>query len=116
MGVKFVNNFATTISGAVNSSATTIPIASAAGFPTLVGSDYAYCTLYAESPFRLEIVKVTAASGTNLTVIRAQESTTAAAFPVGSAFELRITAAGLNEVSDAAISVDNATALAIALG
>ena len=116
MGVKFVNNFATTISAAVNSSVTTIPIVSAAGFPTLVGSDYSYCTLYKESPLTLEIVKVTAVSGTNLTVVRAQESTTAAAFPLGASFELRITAAGLNEVSNAAISVDDATALAIALG
>ena len=116
MGVKFVNNFATTISAAINSSVTTIPIVSAAGFPTLVGSDYSYCTLYKESPLTLEIVKVTAVSGTNLTVVRAQESTTAAAFPLGASFELRITAAGLNEVSSAAISVDDATALAIALG
>ena len=116
MGVKFVNNFATTISAAINSSVTTIPIVSAAGFPTLVGSDYSYCTLYKESPLTLEIVKVTAVSGTNLTVVRAQESTTAAAFPLGASFELRITAAGLNEVSNAAISVDDATALAIALG
>tara|TARA_B110000285_G_scaffold217001_1_gene264869 strand:- start:51 stop:401 length:351 start_codon:yes stop_codon:yes gene_type:complete len=116
VGVKFVNNFATTISAAINSSVTTIPIVSAAGFPTLVGSDYSYCTLYKESPLTLEIVKVTAVSGTNLTVVRAQESTTAAAFPLGASFELRITAAGLNEVSNAAISVDDATALAIALG
>ena len=119
MGIKFANNFATTISGAINNSVTTIPIASATGFPALGASDFAFCTLQKESPFTLEIVKVTARSGTNLTVVRAQDGTSASAFNSGDAFELRITAGGINQVvatAASAASVDDATALAIALG
>lgn len=116
MSIKFSNNFETTISGSINDSATTISIASAAGFPTLGLGDFAFCTLQKESPRALEIVKVTAVSGTDLTVVRGQDGTSAAAFASGDAFELRVTAGGLNEVSSAAISVDDATALAIALG
>ena len=119
MGIKFVNNFETTINGAINNSVTTIAITSATGFPALGASDYAYCTLQKESPFTLEIVKVTAVSGTNLTVVRAQDSTAAAAFASGDAFELRVTAGGINEVVTTAANaatVDDATALSIALG
>ena len=50
MGIKFSNNFVTTISGAINNSVTTIPIASATGFPALGASDFAFCTLQKESP------------------------------------------------------------------
>jgi hypothetical protein len=119
MGIKFSNNFVTTISGAINNSVTTIPIASATGFPALGASDFAFCTLQKESPFALEIVKVTARSGTNLTVVRAQDGTSASAFNSGDAFELRITAGGINQVvatAASAATVDDATALAIALG
>ncbi|MBV30871.1 MAG: hypothetical protein CL504_09570 [Actinobacteria bacterium] len=119
MGIKFVNNFETTISSGINDSVTTIPVTSATGFPALGASDYAYCTLQKESPLTLEIVKVVAISGTNLTVVRAQDGTSASAFASGDAFELRMTAAGINEVATSAASaatVDDATALAIALG
>jgi len=102
MGVKFANNFETTISGSINSSVTTIAITSATGFPSLGAGDYAYCTLQKESPLTQEIVKVTAISGTSLTVVRAQEGTSASAFASGDAFELRITATGLTEIATSA--------------
>ena len=109
MSIKFSNNFGTTISGSINDSATTISIASAAGFPTLGLGDFAFCTLQKESPRTLEIVKVTAVSGTDLTVVRGQDGTSAAAFASGDAFELRVTAGGLNEViTGAAASETNA--------
>ena len=98
MGIKFVNNFETTISAGINNSVTTIPITSATGFPSLGAGDYAYCSLQKDSPLTLEIVKVTAISGTNLTVVRAQDGTSAAAFASGDAFELRVTAGGLNDI------------------
>ena len=102
MGVKFANNFETTISGSINSSVTTIAITSATGFPSLGLGDYAYCTLQKELPATHEIVKVTAISGTSLTVVRAQEGTSASAFADGDAFELRITATGLTEIATSA--------------
>ncbi len=119
MGIKFVNNFETTINGAINNSVTTIAVTSATGFSSLGASDYAYCTLQKESPFTLEIVKVTAVSGTNLTVVRGQDGTSASAFNSGDAFELRVTAGGINDVVTIAASgasLDDATALSIALG
>ena len=102
MGVKFANNFETTISGSINSSVTTIAITSATGFPSLGAGDYAYCTLENLSGLTQEIVKVTAISGTSLTVVRAQEGTSASAFAAGDAFELRITATGLTEIATSA--------------
>ena len=100
MGVKFANNFETTISGSINSSVTTIAITSATGFPSLGLGDYAYCTLQKELPATHEIVKVTAISGTSLTVVRAQEGTSASAFADGDAF-----AAWINSVWDGPSSV-----------
>ena len=41
----------------------------------------------------LEIVKVTARSSDSMTVVRAQDNTTARAFAIGDRFELRPTAA-----------------------
>jgi hypothetical protein len=120
MGIKFVNNFETTISAGINNSVTTIPITSATGFPSLGAGDYAYCSLQKDSPLTLEIVKVTAVSGTNLTVVRAQDGTSAAAFASGDAFELRVTAGGLNDIfythpnhsGDVTSSGDGATTIA----
>jgi len=48
----------------------------------------------------VEIVKVTNISGTTLTVTRAQDSTSAAAFSAGAKVELRVTAAVLQDVKD----------------
>ena len=78
MGVKYTNNAKTTISSGINNSVTTIPVASSSGFPSLSGSDYFYATL--DDATNLEVVKVTAVSGTNWTVVRAQDDTTARAW------------------------------------
>jgi hypothetical protein len=46
----------------------------------------------------LELVKCTARSGDTLTIVRAQESTSAAGFTAGAAVELRLTAGVLTEL------------------
>lgn len=87
-----VNNFSTTLSVAISSTgATSATITSSTGLPTLSGGNFFYLTLVSGST--LEIVKVTAWSGTSLsTIVRAQEGTTASTFPIGTIVSLRSTA------------------------
>ena len=54
----------------------------------------------------LEIVKVTARSSDSMTVVRAQDNTTARAFAIGDRFELRPTAALFNAIKDEASLAD----------
>lgn len=119
MAVKFSNNVKTELSSGITSSATSISVVDASGFPSLSGSDYTLATIVDLDDIDvLEVVKVTAVSSNTLTVVRAQEGTTARAFDSADRVELRFTA-GLLEtaLSDtAATSTDDATALAIALG
>ena len=99
MSIKFANNAHSTLASGINTSATSITVASGHGarFPSLAGSEFFFATLI-DSSNNLEIVKVTARSTDVLTVTRAQESTSAASFSSGDRIELRITAAGLGEL------------------
>ena len=99
MSIKFANNAHSTLASGINTSATSITVASGHGarFPSLTGSEFFFATLI-DSSNNLEIVKVTARSTDVLTVTRAQESTSAASFSSGDRIELRITAAGLGEL------------------
>tara|TARA_B100001057_G_scaffold349989_1_gene351477 strand:- start:845 stop:2014 length:1170 start_codon:yes stop_codon:yes gene_type:complete len=94
MGVKVTNNAFGTISAGINNSVTTIVLDSGQGarFPTLGSGDFFFATLI-DTSNNLEIVKVTARSTDSMTVVRAQDNTTAAAFAIGDRFELRPTAA-----------------------
>jgi len=90
MGVKVSNNAFGTISAGISSSATTVTLDSGQGarFPTLGGSDHFYGTLI-DTSNNVEIIKVTARSTDSMTVVRAQDNTTARAFAIGDRFELR---------------------------
>ena len=90
MTVKVTNNGFSTLSAGITDSATTITLASGEGsrFPTLSIDDYFYGTLV-DTSNNLEIVKVTARSTDSLTVVRAQDNTSARAFSTGDRFELR---------------------------
>ena len=94
MGIKLSNNAFATLAAGINSSVTSITVTSGQGarFPTLTASDYFYATLI-DTSNNLEIVKCTARSTDVLTVVRAQESTTARAYSAGDRLEIRITAA-----------------------
>ena len=99
MSIRFANNAATTLSSGINASATSIPLTDGSAFPALGPSDdYAYITI-ADSN-NTEIVKATSRSGNTLTVIRAQDGTTANAFASGEKVELRVTAISLEEITD----------------
>jgi len=103
MGLKVTNNAFGTLNASINSSATTIVLVAGQGarFPTLSAGDYFYATLI-DTSNNLEIVKCTARSTDTLTVVRAQDSTTARAYATNDRFELRPTAALFNETIDKA--------------
>ena len=98
MAVVFSNNAVTTLAAGIDAAVTSVTVQDGSVFPALVGSNYTYVTF--ENPLgETEIVKVTAISGNTLTVVRAQDNTTARVFSSGSKCELRLTAALLNEVA-----------------
>jgi hypothetical protein len=93
----FTNNAATTLATGINSSVTSLTVASATGglFPNPTAGQYFYCTLSNAAGTTIEIVKVTARSTDTFTIVRGQDNTTAAAFIAGDKVELRLTAADL---------------------
>ena len=100
MGIKFANSAFATLAAGINSSATSITLTTGQGarFPSLGAGDYFYATLI-DASNNLEIIKCTARSTDVLTVVRAQESTTARAYSTGDRIELRVTAQGLVDVA-----------------
>jgi hypothetical protein len=103
MGLKVTNNAFGTLNAGINSSVTTVVLAAGQGalFPTLSAGDYFYATLI-DTSNNLEIVKVTARSTDTMTIVRAQDNTTARAYSTNDRFELRPTAALFNETIDKA--------------
>jgi hypothetical protein len=100
MSVLFLNNASTTLSAGVGDSATSITVADGSVFPSPSGSDYFYLTLEVDSdPTLKEIVKCTARSGNTLTITRGQDNTSARTFSTADKAEIRLTAAGLNDVA-----------------
>ena len=96
MGLVFKNNAKTTLSSGVNDSTTTIPVTEGSVFPVASATDGTFFFATLDDDTNNEIVKVTASTGNsgnqNLTVVRAQESTSARAFSSGDKVELRLTA------------------------
>jgi hypothetical protein len=109
MGIKLSNNANATLATGINSSATSITLTSGQGarFPTLGAGDFFYATLI-DTSNNLEIVKCTARSTDVLTVVRAQESTTARAYNTGDRIEIRLTAQtfidAVNEIGPTQVS------------
>lgn len=101
MGIKLTNNAFGTLASGINSSATSITLSSGQGarFPSLSAGDYFYATLI-DTSNNLEIVKCTARSTDVLTVVRAQESTTARSYSTGDRIEIRITAQTFTDAVD----------------
>lgn len=104
MGILFTNDANSTLRTAVNSSVTTVVVASGDGalFPQPVtGADYFMLVLEdrTKNPIVREICKCTARSTDSLTVVRAQESTAAQAFAAGVIVSHRITAGTLRTLT-----------------
>lgn len=100
MTVKFLNDYGTNLAANITSSATTLTVSSGTGqafLGLLTGGDVYYMTLIqvgTQGPF--EIIQVTAVAGDTLTVVRAQDGTSARAWNLGDALENRIPRVVLN--------------------
>src|SRR5882672_8306600 len=78
---QFSNDASSLLAGTINAASTVVAVSTGDGalFPTLSGSEYFIATLQVTSG-NIEYVKVTAVTGDNLTVVRAQEGSTAQSF------------------------------------
>ncbi len=83
----------TTLTGSINASATSITVASVSGFPT----SYPYTLALDYDNASEELVNVTAASGTTLTIVRAQDGTTGVSHDAGAAVKHVISGRDLRE-------------------
>lgn len=100
----FKNNASGTLASAVTAAATTMALTAGHGarFPAISGGDYFLLTLYEMSGTQEanhEIVKVTGRATDTLTVVRAQEGTTARAWGANAPVELRITAGTISDLA-----------------
>ena len=109
MTVILKNNAVSTLTTPISASDTGIVVASGAQFPTLAGGDYFYATLVSPAG-TTEIVKVTARVGNSMTVVRAQDGSSAASFTAGSLVEMRVNAASIRELRDEASEISIADA------
>jgi len=109
MGLKLTNNATGLLAANINSSVTSISLASSAGskFPTLTVGDWCPIVVV-DGSGNLEIMRCTARSGDVLTVTRGQEGTTARSFSSGARVDVRLTSAALAEF---ALSSDMTDAL-----
>lgn len=116
MTVILKNNAFGFLQSAISNSDTSVPLQSGYGasFPTLSAGEYFYATI-APTSGASEIVKCVARAGDVLTVIRAQEGTTALAFAAGSRVELRVTAQSvIDAIADRVSQHDQASEISIA--
>lgn len=107
MARLYVNNYSSTLVSAITDTDTGFTVTNDTGLPALSGGDTFTLTLAQGGT--IEIVEVTAKTGTALTVTRAQESTTAVAWPAGTVVSLRATAASFSGIlTGPGSSTDNA--------
>jgi hypothetical protein len=102
----FTNNAATGLVYPITSSATTLYVNGGSGslFPSPTGGNYFMITLINALTGNMEIVQCTARSGDVFTIVRAQEGTTAQAFAIGDAVQLRITAGSLQTFANSVVN------------
>lgn len=104
----FVNNATSTLAAAITAAATALSLKAGDGakFPTPVGGDFFTLTLIGRDANGFEnaweVVNVTARSVDTLTIVRAQEGTTAAAWGVATPAQARPTAAALTTLQSTA--------------
>jgi hypothetical protein len=104
MGVRFVNNFNAPLAAGLAAGDTVITLQTGYGailtskLANPLGTDHIYGTLV-NSANDIEIVKVTAISGDDLTVVRGVDNTTARPWLAGDIISMRACAASLMEVA-----------------
>ena len=99
----YSNNYLAALSIAITNSATTMTVSTAAGLPSISGSKYFFLTI--DGGYTKEVVKVTAVSSTTLTIVRAQEGTTAVSWAAGVVIELRFTQSSVIDWTDATANI-----------
>lgn len=101
MALKFANSAISTLAGNILVGDVTLSVqaADAAKFPALNPGDWFPATIK-DAGGNKETVKVTARAGAVLTIVRAQEGTTAKAFNTGARIELRLTSAVLRALQN----------------
>ena len=100
MSILFANNAKSTLSSTITDSATTITVSDGSGFPSPAEGEEFYATMVSGSPENnWEIVKVTARTGNDLTVVRGQEGTSAQGWVAGTKIEMRITAGIMDAIA-----------------
>ena len=109
MPVILKNNASSTLATAITASDTAIVVADGSQFPALSAGEYFYATLVSPAG-TLEIVKVTARVSNSLTVVRAQDGSSAASFQVGALVDMRVNAASVSELRDEASEISIADA------
>ena len=97
--IRFTNFAYSTLAAGLDAVATTLSVAAGTGarFPSISSGDYFYITLE-DALLNREIVKVTARVTDTLTIVRAQDNTTARVWLAADAVALRTNAAALNDV------------------
>lgn len=98
MGIVFKNNAKTTLASSLSNSATSATVTDGSVFPSLSAGEFFLVTF--DDGTNNEICKCTARSGNTLTIVRAQESTTARAFSSGDSAEGRVTAGVLETIQE----------------
>jgi len=98
VGIVFKNNAKTTLASSLSNSATSATVTDGSVFPSLSAGEFFLLTF--DDGTNNEICKCTARSGNTLTIVRAQESTTARAFSSGDAAEGRVTAGVLETIQE----------------
>ena len=100
MKIKFSNNASTTLFSTVTVGDTQIVVSPGGGslFPELTDGNFFMITVV-DAQGNLEIMCVTSRDVDTFTVNRAQENTSARAFPEGSVVELRLTAGSIGEIA-----------------
>jgi hypothetical protein len=96
MPVILKNNAFSTLATAITASDTAIVVVDGSQFPALSAGEYFYTTLVSPAG-TTEIVKVTARVSNSLTVVRAQDGSSAASFQVGTLVEMRTNAASVQD-------------------
>jgi hypothetical protein len=120
MSIKFINNFTAKLANSVSTTDTTFVLDTP--LPAITAPDYFLLTLFNKSGATesgWEIVKVTdtgASGGATITVVRAQEGTTAGPFAAGTRVELRLTAGAMNNVQAQLATKANNSDLLTAIG
>jgi len=107
MPIQFTNDATTFLAANIDAATTSITVVDASSFPTLGVDDYTYVTLAPIDNATREIVKCTAITGNTLTVVRAQEGTTAASFTTEDRAQIRITAQLFRDIMLAYSSLDS---------